>query len=353
MPDLNFARTRLESAINAGRTSAGRVIEQILSQMPEDEIVHAAKTTVEVDDTGRAFIITPQKHSALSDHAFGQLVGRAGIPTAYARDLLTGARENKWQGDLLARSLEAHLSHSSDRFLVRRIDDTTRGVLSDAYKRMDSRPLLDAFVKTATDLGAVPISGHATETRVAVRALIPTIYEPVPGEAVAFGLHWGNSDFGNGSYNVRAFLMRLWCLNGAVGETELKKAHMGARLEENIEYSRRTHLLTERALASQTKDVVRGVLGPEAIESKLALIRNAHSKEVNFETAWKSVGKQLTKADKEAAQAAFESPDAINLPAGNTMWRFSNALSWIANNKDTPEERRLDLQQVAGSLIAA
>jgi hypothetical protein len=50
---------------------------------------------------------------------------------------------------------------------------------------MDSRPLLDAFVKAVTDLGAHPLSGHATETRVAVRALLPTSYEPVVTSALA------------------------------------------------------------------------------------------------------------------------------------------------------------------------
>jgi hypothetical protein len=351
MPDLNFARTRLESAIANGRNSAGNVIAQILGQLPDDEIVAAGKTTLEIDDAGHAFYVTPKNRAAMSDHAFGQLVSRTGMPTLYARELLAGSTGSKWKADLLSHSMAEHLQHSDDRYLVRRLNGTTRGVLSDKYKRMDSRPLLDTFVRTATELGAVPISGHATETRVAIRALIPTIYEPVPGEAVAFGLHWGNSDFGAGAYHVTAFMLRLVCLNGMVGEAELRKTHVGARLEEGFEYSRKTHQLTERALVSATQDVVRGVLGPAAITERLETIKAAHSKEVSFETAWKAVGKQLSKTDKEATRVAFESPDDINMPGGNTMWRFANALSWVANNKDTTEERKLDLQAVAGKLL--
>jgi hypothetical protein len=359
MTDLNFARTRLETAVANGLRSAGPVIEQVLSQLPQDEIVAAQKTTLEVDANGRARFVTPEADSMLNDHAFGQLISRTGAPVSYARDLLASLREgkpeereaNRWRGDLLQHMVSQHLQHASERFLVRRVDGVTRGVLSDAFKRIDTRPMLDAFVKTASDLGAVPLSGHATETRVAVRALIPRIYEPVPGEAIAFGLHYGNSDFGAGAYHVTAFALRLWCLNGAVGDAELKKTHVGARLADNISYSRRTHQLTERALVSQTKDVVRALLGTDAIEAKLDAIRAVHSKEVDFETAWKTVGKTLSKGDKEAAKVAFESPDTINLPAGQTMYRFANALSWVANHKETGEEKRLDLQAISGKLL--
>ncbi len=352
MLDPNFARTRLESAIAHGRASAGPVVEQILSQVPEDELVPAPKATIAVQ-AGLSHIITPDGDSPMSDHAFTQLTSRVGIPTPYARELLSGSsgEDGAWKGQLLGQALCTHLAHSRERYLVRRVNGATRAVLSDKFKRMDSRPLLDAFIKAVTELGAQPLSGHSTETRVAVRALLPTIYEPVPGEAVAFGLHWGNSDFGAGSYHVTLFLLRLVCLNGMVGEAEIRKTHVGSRLEDGIEYSRRTHLLTERALVSATRDVVRGALGPASIEARLARIRAVHSEEVDFETAWRQVGKSLTKTDKEATRQAFESPDVINMPRGNTMWRFANALSWVANGSDINEERRLDLQAVAGKLI--
>jgi len=352
MFDSSFARGRLESAIAHGAASAGPVVAQILSQMPEDEIVPAANTLVDVR-SGVSDFVTPTHGAPMSEHAFSQLTARLGIPTPYARELLEGSSKTDggWKGELLSQSISAHLAHSRERFLVRRIEGSTRAILSDKFKRMDSRPLLEAFIGAVRELGGAPLSGHATETRVAVRALLPTIYEPVPGEAVAFGLHWGNSDFGAGSYHVSLFILRLLCLNGLVGETELRKTHVGARLEDDVLYSRRTHELTEAALISATRDVVGGVLGPAAIEARLARIRAIHAEEVNFDAAWQRVGKSLTKGDKEATRQAFESPDEVNMPKGNTMWRFANALSWVANGKDVGEDRRLDLQAVAGKLV--
>lgn len=362
MTDLNFARTRLESALSNGMRSAGPVIQQILTQVPDDEIVRARETTIEVGPDGRAFFATPEaSRSQLNDHAFGQLVARAGVPVSYARDLLDGLRDgklrtqerdqNRWRGELVQHLVSQHLTHSSERFLVRRVDGTTRGVLSDAFKRIDARPMLESFVETAKAMGAQPISGHATDTRVAVRAIIPTIHEPYPGEALAFGLNYSNSDFGAGAFNVTMFALRLWCLNGAVGDSELKAVHSGARIAENIQFSRDTHDKTTRALAAQTRDVVRALLGPAAITERLDAIRSVASKEVTFEEAWKSVGKSLGKGDKEAVKAAFESPDAINMPRGQTMYRFANALSWVANGDKVGEEKRLDLQALSGKLL--
>ena len=48
-------------------------------------------------------------------------------------------------------------------------------------------------------------------------------------------------------------------------------------------------------------------------------------------------------------QAAFEGAE-INMPAGTTMWRFKNALSWVANLEGITEEQRLDIQAVAGKV---
>ena len=46
----------------------------------------------------------------------------------------------------------------------------------------------------------------------------------------------------------------------------------------------------------------------------------------------------------------FNSPDIEFLPAGNTSWRWSNALSWLANeSKD--DRRKLELQNAAGLVL--
>ena len=47
---------------------------------------------------------------------------------------------------------------------------------------------------------------------------------------------------------------------------------------------------------------------------------------------------------------AFEGDDVINLPAKKSVWRASNAVSWIAG-KVEDQDRRLELQRFAGQVI--
>ena len=51
-----------------------------------------------------------------------------------------------------------------------------------------------------------------------------------------------------------------------------------------------------------------------------------------------------------AVEDAFESEDVINLPAGKSVWRASNAISWIAGRTEDPD-RKLELERIAGEVL--
>ena len=70
-----------------------------------------------------------------------------------------------------------------------------------------------------------------------MRALLPTVYEPVTGEVIAFGVEWGNSDFGAALHSVRAFILRLICLNGATMANDLAQVHLGRGISDDVELS--------------------------------------------------------------------------------------------------------------------
>jgi hypothetical protein len=91
------------------------------------------------------------------------------------------------------------------------------------------------------------------------------------------------------------------------------------------------------------------VLGPGAVEDYCALVRSANEEHVEpgAITAW--VKKNLSKPEGEKLVEKFASPDVELLPPGQTRWRWSNALSWLAN-ETTDERRKLDLQDYAGAI---
>lgn len=345
------ARLHLETIIARGK-KAGPVIEHVLNTIPDDRIVHSKASRVVVNQDGSlAFNDAP-----MHQHATGQLVERLGIPTGYANELrITPARKRpedfQWRRDLLQHTIAETLSHTDSRFLVRAQGGQIRGVLSDRFRRLDSRPLLDAFCGACDAIGAIPVEGIATDLRASVRAIIPEIHEPIPGEYMVFGLSWTNSDFGAGLYGISAYAERLLCFNGMVGQSAMRQVHLGGRLPDDLELSASTYRLDTQTMASATKDVVKGTLGPAAIEGRMRAIQNAATGEVSSAEMLRKVGKLLGKEETAEVKRAFEGAETLMLPAGKTAWRFSNALSWVANNTHDPE-RRLELQAAAGIIAA-
>ena len=179
---------------------------------------------------------------------------------------------------------------------------------------------------------------------------MPEVYEPIPGELVAYGLSLENSDFGNGALSIRAYLLRIWCTNLAITQETMRQVHLGKRLDDNMIYSQRTYELDSQTTVSALKDVVKLQLNAESLRARMDAVKNANETEVTSENARERLKKVLNKGEAEAAINAFNSPDVYNLPAGHTTWRLSNAISWIAGQTEEPE-RKLELMRVAGEVL--
>lgn len=347
-----IAKAKLEQIVEQGTHRAGPVIDRVLNEIPTDRIARAGNLGFDVDHTGKLKVRMGDDVRDVHSHALGQMAERAGIPNKYVESLAVPGEANAWRRDLLATTLREHFGHDDSRYLVRSVGSQVRGFLSDRYRRLDSRPLLDAFVGACQSIGAIPYEGVANELRTSVRAILPRVVEPVPGEYLVFGLNWHNSDYGAGMYGVNAFALRLVCLNGMMGESKIKQIHLGKRLDDNLEYSARTYRLDTETMVSATRDVVRAVMGPAAVQRQIEAIQAAHSQEMSTAQAMRSVSKVLTKAEQGKVKDAFEGPDTLMLPAGQTAWRFSNALSWVANSTESAD-RKLELQSLAGKFAAA
>jgi hypothetical protein len=363
-----LAEKNLQKALTTGHAGATNVIERVMSEVPHDQLAQARVLRVRISDNDRApHLIFPDESKPLHGHAFDQLAERLGLPRSYVHALLETVDKpaaagpqgapttppDPWRARLLEHAFDQHLQHSPDRYLVRSVDGTAKGVLSDRFKRYDSRPLLEAFAEGCAQVGAIPVDGVGGEVRLAVRAIIPTVLEPVPGEFVTLGLEWRNSDFGAGAYAINAYLLRCACLNGVVVSREIRAVHVGGRLDESTLWSDRTKDLDLKTLVSQTRDAVAGLLGEQGRTSLFESIQRAHAAEITPEAAGRTLAKKLTKAETGSVIEAFKGDDVVNLPPVQSRYRLSQAISWLANRDGTSEERRLELQTVAGDVMAA
>lgn len=355
-PTMNAA-TILERHIDRGLASARHLFDYAETFQPRDQVVRAGKLLFQAGsqrDGVSVHLGSAPEPVNVHKHALQQLAGKAGVPSAYLAEL--SHAEEPWKRELAAHALNEHYHHDASKYLVRSVPTfkdgplEVRGFLSDRYRRLDSRPLLMAFAEACEAIGAKPVDGTVSNTRLAIKAIIPQVFEPVPGEAIAFGLEWGNSDFGSAKHTVRVFMLRLWCLNGATMENALSEVHLGRQLTDDVEFSQKTYALDTRTSVSALHDVVRGLLVPAKLQKHVEVIQAADAAKVDWKGVNGVLSRKLTKAELLKAKDAFEGPDVVNLPAGPSMWRASNAISWLAGSTEDPD-RKLDLQRLAGELV--
>lgn len=348
-------RVKLEEIIHKGISAAQATIERIENRVITDQIARTASVlAVPVEEKGQPFALQlpDGTRRVVHPNAARQILSDAGVPMRYAEELAEQANGTPWGAELVAHNINTIFSHrNGQRNLLRSEGNQLMGFLSDKYRRIDSRPLLESFVGAAHGIGLVPVDGVASDTKVRVRALLPKVFEPVPNEVMAFGVEWGNSDYGDGGNVVNLFMLRVWCTNLAISTQFLRQIHLGKRLDDNIEYSQRTYELDTRANASAVADMVRTAIGPKSVNGVLDTIKNASEEELKSREGIEKKLKALSKTDRERVLEAFDGPDVQNLPPGKTLWRLSNAASWIAQHADNGPDRKLELQKLAGDLI--
>jgi hypothetical protein len=81
------------------------------------------------------------------------------------------------------------------------------------------------------------------------------------------------------------------------------------------------------------------------------LIRQANNRPVDASQARDLLRKALQKHEADSVVEAYNSADTVNMPVGNSMWRLSNAISWVAG-KTEDAERKLEISKVAGQILS-
>jgi hypothetical protein len=103
-------------------------------------------------------------------------------------------------------------------------------------------------------------------------------------------------------------------------------------------------------LLSALRDVVSAQLNADSLRRQMEAIRHANEQTVDAPSAQDMLRKALLKSESDAVIEAYKSPDTYDLPAGNTTWRLSNAISWIAGSTEDAE-RELELMKIAGDVL--
>lgn len=354
-------QAQLEETIHKTQKSAMTVMEKVQNETPLDCLLDSAETEFAVDGTkdSVAILMGPRDRqgsnyfrSPLHKNGLDQVSERAGIPGTYVNRLL----ERPYGRELIVENLSRiYREEENKKLLVRRVGGQVRGVLSNAFKRMDSGPIIDSFAGACRDIGAVPVEGVGGDLRWAIKAILPMVFQPSkkPGteELIAFGIQLSNSDFGKGTLSINAFMTRVVCTNYATLEQVLRETHLGKRLSDDIEFSKETYKADTQAQVLAVRDMVKGILAPPKVNALVERIGKSLEERIDPKNAWAELPKMgLLKGEIDKVKELFLDGGVEMLPVGTTKARLANAVSWFAKSAATAE-RRLELEEVAGQIL--
>lgn len=378
------AQQRMENRFLGGAKQEEALLETVAKAVIVDRLVppramdffpdHGAKVGI------RLRYRNDQATVAIHRHALGQLCGKVGLPMNFVNALnqhagtesIDSPTTEDWKRALLCYNLLELYSEPEwtergggpARFLHRIVDGELRGFLSRRYNRhLASAPLLRAFVEACRGREARPIESTATSVRVALKYLLPRVFEAFPGEYVCLGSEWANSDFGAGRLTVSQTVWRVNTGTSSVLDETFGRVHLGSVIEDSdIEMSDDTAKKEVEAQKGAIRDAVNSQFAEKTVDRLLGALRAARDEQVPWGKLRGQLARFLGKGDLDQIQALLDTGESIiDLPpisfapdgtrTPNLYWASSCVSVLAAKTEDT--DRRLELQREAGRLLSA
>lgn len=283
-----------------------------------------------------------------------QIANHFGIPTPYVNKLADGER---WQRQLIADILNRHATKTSPkRLLVRAVDDHVRGVLSDSYKRINSKMIFHSFLTAALKQDAKLYNASSDETKSFVEVVLPKIVQIDTEKngviSMILGASLRSSDYGDGTLMLRTFLMNVACMNGQLGKKFLNEVHRGGRLPDNLVLSDDTYKKESIAQAAVVRDSMDHLFNEQNMKEEIERIQRAADTPMNVEQGITKLKRTKHYSEDELSSlvkklSAGRPEDGI--VGEDTVWKFVSGITAVANEYQTT--RRNELIEYASELL--
>lgn len=316
--------------------------------------MQGSKPMVNFDANGTVKMVMPEGTFALHDNAVAQLAEKMSVPVKYLRQLAAGG---EWERQLAATILNEHSNWSKrSRVLVRAVGNEVRGVLSDSYRRLNSMDIAGAFLQEIQAQGAQIADAYKSDTKVWFETILPNpISVPTKKNGIVTlfaGARFSTSDFGNGSVDMRSFLLNGICLNGMVRESVMKQVHLGSKLPDSLHLSNETYRLDTAATVSAVRDITKGLFGNDALMRKAIEIQGASEIDVDFSAELKALTYKAALLKDEAKgveKLLMDNNPEDGLQGGATLWKLTQAIT--AHARDLEPSRSRELHELSGQLM--
>lgn len=293
----------------------------------------------------------------LNQWSGGQVASFTDIPAAYFKRLGGEAP------GLLAENINHGLrriqkDEDTKSRLVRTVDGRVRGFLSHRYRMLDSHDLMNAVLPTLIDHDFQVVSCELTEKRLYLKTATPKLQGEVKvGDVVSYGVMISTSDVGAGSLRVEPYILRLWCMNGAVSTSVYRRAHLGrsnAEREVMEIMTDDTKRLNDQAFFATVRDYMHHTMKPEVFNKELEKMKAAADRKiVNLdleevvEVTMKTVGVTGEAVKKGILEALADG----NQNAGLTQWGLMNSFTAAAKMDSIDYDTATDLERAGGLIL--
>ena len=255
----------------------------------------------------------------INNIAAQQIASFTGIPAAYYN------RMKEQNPALLDHNINSWFQDMDALRMIRPLDDRARAFLSDKYLPIDNYeiasrvlPIIDKVVHLNGD----NVSCEITERSMYLKVINHKMEGEVSiGDVVQSGIIVSNSEVGQGMVEIKPFVYRLVCKNGAVIDAAAKsRRHVGKTIDlasNDYEiYRTETINAANKAFLMQIEDTVSSVVNPATFDKILDSMRQAKDR--------KFTNKNIPAVVELAAKK-------YGVPEGET----GNILTHLVNEGDT------------------
>lgn len=370
-----MATRRVLAHLVIGDAERRKLIEHCARNIPRDRYVPPDRVvfTVEESTTKAPLIIQYTKGGSTKEtmyvhkHALGQLADICDLSRPYMTKLNVDS-EQAWRRILLSMNLNVLFANQKffnkakkpAAFLHRIVGNEVRAVLTQSYNRhLLSSAVLQPFLAACDEVGLKPARATVSDMRVHLQTYLPFAFQPVPGEFVALGTCWGNSDFGQGKLRISHNVLRLNGGGNLVTDEAFSRVHMGSVVTDTDMVLDDDVAVKElEAIAAATRSAVMEAMRPAQVERVLNAIKEAAETEIPWASLKGKLSKVLTKEDVTSVESLLVDQiedlpppgvgrDGTPLPS---RWWAAAALSHLAEKTLDPT-KSMELKVVAGTFL--
>ena len=282
----------------------------------------------------------------INDFAHWQIAGKLDIPKKYYDKMLEIP-------GLRAKNVNAWFSKFPEKRLVRTLDGNVRAFLSNRYKPMDNFLALNAVFPVLKEHGDLEIKCVAlTDRRMYLQMLFPKLKGEVRvGEIVRAGVTIVNSEVGVSSFDVKSFAEVLKCKNGLVGESILRRYHVGRRVGDDIEdyniFQSDTIKAEIESFKLRLRDVMKYALSEKGFQKRLKKMKQSTKDGISdLQKTVENVTKRFEFSKEEGNRILTNIAKEGDL----TRWGISNGITALAHEIEN-QDRQYDVEKIGQMVI--